>query len=350
MPKKPAKSDPLAAPAPFRAALAAWFGDEGRDYPWRRTRDPYAILVSEVMLQQTQVATVLGRNYYTDWLERFPDVAALAAASEAEILRAWEGLGYYSRARNLQNAARAVVAGHGGVFPTAPDAIRALPGVGRYTAGAVASFAFDLPLPIVDANVARVLARLFDFRREVDSAAGQRQLWEWAGALVPEGAGSRVHNSALMELGQRICTPRAPACAACPVARFCRAPAPESLPLKRPRRKTVERDEFAIYALRGGEILLHQEGRRRRQGLWKLPERPYDEVAGHPCVLRMKYSITHFRVSLFVHQAAGADAREGEGEAWHPVEALPDLAMPSPYRRALAKLADGRESIPLSGG
>ena len=141
------------------ADLVEWFRKAGRDYPWRRTRDPYAILVSEVMLQQTQISTVLDRGYYAKWLAQFPNFAVLAAAPESEILKAWEGLGYYRRARNLQRLAQTVVAEHGGVFPNEPTAIRALPGIGPYTAGAIASFAFGLPEPIVDGNVARVLSR-----------------------------------------------------------------------------------------------------------------------------------------------------------------------------------------------
>ncbi len=332
---------PTDDPQGFRTALAGWFGAVGKDYPWRRTHDPYAVLVSEVMLQQTQIATVLGRGFYARWMERFPDVATLSRATEAEVLRAWEGLGYYSRARNLQQAAQAVVAEHGGSFPRAPATIRALPGVGRYTAGAVASFAFDLPEPIVDANVARVLARLFDFQTEVDSTAGQRQLWDWATALVPEQSGARVHNSALMELGQVVCTPQAPACHRCPVAGYCTAADPSGLPRKKPKRQTIRRDEFAIFAVRNGTILLHQEGQRqgqrRRRGLWRLPERKARDVRGLPLIAKLKYSITHFRVSLFVYEDPEADRRKDE--AWHPLDEVADLAMPSPYRRALAAIA-----------
>ena len=161
--------DPLEDPAAFRRALAAWFRREGRDYPWRRTRDPYAILVSEVMLQQTQVATVLGRGFYTRFLERFPDTATLAAVDDDALLKAWEGLGYYRRARMLREAARAVEQGHGGRFPETFDEILALPGVGRYTAGAVLSFAFGKPSPVVDGNVARVLSRVLDSADPIDA-------------------------------------------------------------------------------------------------------------------------------------------------------------------------------------
>ncbi len=160
----PGAFDPSVEAADFARSLIDWFRREGRDYPWRRTRDPYAILVSEIMLQQTQIATVLGRGYYDRWFGTFPDVGSLAAAPEDALLKAWEGLGYYNRVRNLQRAARAVIDDHGGRFPDTVEGLLTLPGVGRYTAGAVASFAFDLPAPLVDGNVARVFSRLGDLR------------------------------------------------------------------------------------------------------------------------------------------------------------------------------------------
>lgn len=338
--KAPGNRSPLADAAAFRRVLGGWFRRVGRDYPWRRTTDPYAILVSEVMLQQTQIATVLGRGYYDRWIERFPDPATLAQAPEDAVLKAWEGLGYYRRARNLQATARAIVDRHGGVFPDDPEAIRALPGVGRYTAGAILSFAWDRPAAIVDGNVARVLARLLDCGEPVDGPSGQRLLWEWAERIQPARRGARVLNSALMELGQRICTPAAPSCGACPVAAFCAATCPASLPRKRPRTPTVARDEFAVFACRAGRILLHRESGRRREGLWRLPERTRGETRGRPVLLRMRYGIMHFRVALEIVEAAGDEAPR-EGEAWHPTGSLGELAMPSPYRRALDQLLGG---------
>ena len=229
--------------ARLRSKLVAWFGKAARDLPWRRTRDPYAILVSEVMLQQTQVATVIP--FYERWLARFPDFGALASADESEVLSVWQGLGYYSRARNLHRAAKTVVAAHGGEMPRDPMFIRALPGIGRYTAGAVASFAFDLPEPLVDANVARVLARLLDLHTPIDSTAGQAALWSAAIALVPQ-KGARTFNSALMELGALVCAPRTPQCLLCPIRTHCAAFAngtAESLPRKKPRRKQIALSE-----------------------------------------------------------------------------------------------------------
>src|SRR5215470_3253568 len=160
----------------LRRSLVGWYRRHGRDLPWRRTRDPYAVLVSEFMLQQTQVATVIP--YYHNWLRTFPNLASLARASENEVLRAWQGLGYYARARNLHATAKTVVDRHGGQFPRAIGQMQQLPGIGRYTAHAVASFAFNRRVPIVEANTARVLARLFNFHESIDSDPGRKKLWE----------------------------------------------------------------------------------------------------------------------------------------------------------------------------
>jgi A/G-specific adenine glycosylase len=204
----------------FRTRLLRWYGRHQRPLPWRRTRDPYAILVSEVMLQQTQVARV--EDYWTRFLRRYPTVVDLAAASADAVERSWEGLGYYARARNLHAAARAVVRDHGGAFPRDPDALVKLPGIGRYTAGAVASIAFDADVGTVDTNVARVLGRAFAVRGAKKSARRTRRLWTLAHALVPRGRAGDW-NQALMDLGATICTARAPRCPVCPVARACRS-------------------------------------------------------------------------------------------------------------------------------
>ena len=321
----------------FRAALLAWFRAEGRDYPWRQTTDPYAILVSEMMLQQTQIATVLGRGYYHRWMDTFPDVATLAAASENDILRVWEGLGYYSRARNLQKAAQGVLADHDGAFPRGIAGLLSLPGIGRYTAGAVASFAWNLPAPLVDGNVARVFTRLFACDDPIDQPAVQQQLWAWAETLLSRTK-PRLYNSALMELGQRICTPRSPACLICPVQSVCASagPAAASRPKKSPARATVLVFEHALFARRDGKILLHKECGKRRQGLWKLPERPAAETAALPEILTATYAITHHRVTLHIHSAPDATALAGE--TWRLLADLCALPMPGPYRKALNQL------------
>ncbi len=300
--------------------------------PWRRTRDPYAILVSEMMLQQTQVVTVLG--YYARWMELFPTIPVLAAAEESAVLHAWQGLGYYSRARNLHQAARAVMARHGGELPRALAELRALPGVGRYTAGAVATFAFDVATPIVDANIARVVARLFDVREAVDGTAGAARVWNLAEALQPRrGAGE--FNAALMELGALICTPRSPQCAVCPVAEFCAAPVPEDLPVKRARPTVIAVESRCGFIRRGGRVLLEQEQGRQWRGLWRLPTL-VRSPAGEP-ILRAQFSITRHRVSLAIFPAA-VPAILGANQRWCSRAEADALAMPSPHRRALAAL------------
>jgi A/G-specific adenine glycosylase len=308
----------------MRRALAQWFDRSARDLPWRRTRDPYRILVSEFMLQQTRVATVIP--YYERWLARFPTLSALAAAPEEEVLHTWQGLGYYSRARNLHRCAQAL----DGVLPRDVAALRALPGVGRYTAGAVATFAWNDPEPIVDANIARVLSRLIDIREPVDSARGAASLWRAAKELQPRRNAGQF-NAALMELGALICTSRAPQCGQCPIARWCTADDPAALPKKRPRTRTVRTAEDCAYVRRGKRVLLSQETGRRWRGLWRLPllKRQQTSVP----VSELSYSFTHHRVHLRVFETRAAEI--AQTAQWHDTDALERLAMPAPHRRAL---------------
>lgn len=255
----------------FRAALLEFFQSRKRDLPWRGTSDPYRILVSEVMLQQTRVETVIP--YYRKWMERFPDAAALAEAEVEEVLGTWQGLGYYGRARNLHRAVREIVARYDGRVPDSREALGELPGIGPYTSGAVASIAFGLAAPAVDGNVRRVLARVMDA-----AAPTASELERWAGGLVdPDRPGD--FNQALMELGSLVCTPRGPACPGCPVRAHCRAREAgtvEERPLPRARRKAPRVDEAVAVLMDtdnpGGPVLL-----RRRPadgllgGMWELP-------------------------------------------------------------------------------
>lgn len=207
-------------PAEFTADLLAWYAQHARVLPWRGNCNPYAIWVSEVMLQQTRVETVIP--YFERWMSRFPDLASLAQASQQDVLAAWEGLGYYSRARNLHKAAQMIFREMGGELPRDPKALSRLPGVGRYTAGAIASLAFGVDAPALDGNIRRVLARVFNLTEPARSAAGERRLWELAAENLPPGRAGD-YNQAMMDLGATICTPRAPDCPGCPVRRFCQA-------------------------------------------------------------------------------------------------------------------------------
>ena len=256
----------------LRRLLLDWYRSNRRDLPWRRTRDPYAIWISESMLQQTRVETVIP--YYQRFLERFPDVDALAGADLEDVLGLWAGLGYYSRARNLHRAAQSVVADHGGALPSDPAALRALPGVGRYTAGAVASIAFDRPEPIVDGNIVRVLTRLFGIEDEVGTPAVVRRLWEIATGFA-DGPQPGAVNQALMELGATVCTRRTPRCAACPLAQRCEARLrgdAEALPVRRKKPQPRAVEAVAGWVVRRGRVLAVQRpARGLLGGLWELP-------------------------------------------------------------------------------
>lgn len=233
------RATPLPSPAiarDFSRRLRAWFRRHGRDLPWRRTRDPYRILISELMLQQTQVSRVV--DFYAQFLERFPSLHALAAAPREHVVGAWEGLGYYARARNLHTLAVRVTRDGDGVLPREPAALRELPGIGAYTAGAVASFAFERRAELVDTNVARVLARVFAPRRNPKRARDLSQLWRIAASVLPRrGDTAWTHNQALMELGALVCTARVRHCTRCPVQRLCATRQAERQPA-RPARPT----------------------------------------------------------------------------------------------------------------
>ncbi|MEZ5387326.1 MAG: A/G-specific adenine glycosylase [Prosthecobacter sp.] len=331
-------------PGTVADALVAWFREHGKDYPWRRTRDPYAILVSEIMLQQTQITTVLDRGYYARWLHRFPDFHTLAAAGEEEVLKAWEGLGYYRRARNLHRLAKVILEDHGGTFPRDHAAMLALPGIGPYTAGAVASFAFGQATPIVDGNVTRVLVRLHNDRTPVDGTAGIKLLWQHADALVKSTDDPRALNSALMELGQTHCTPTKPACPLCPLQTACRAVDPETLPVKEKRQEISAVTERVVFVHTAEGVLLEQETGSRRTGLWKLPALPESLKAQPPPVLmRAQYGITRYKVTLWVHEAVGQMTEWPDSHRIVALHALDTTPMPAPYRRALRDLLKREE-------
>jgi A/G-specific adenine glycosylase len=318
--------------AEFRRALIRWYRKSGRDLPWRRTRDPYAILVSEFMLQQTQVAAVVP--FYNDWLRRFPDFVSLARASENDVLRAWQGLGYYARARNLHATARTVEERHGGSFPQSVEQMQRLPGIGKYTAHAVASFAFKQSMPIVEANTARVLTRLFDFRKPIDSAPATKTLWQNAAMLVPK-TNALLYNSALIDLGALICVSRQPKCGVCPVKEFCNAKDPQTLPARKSRAHMKRLTEKHAFVVRPGKILLEQSAARWR-GMWILP--PLQTVpANQQPIYESVFPFTNHRVALNVF-ARHRQKICGRLQRWIRISSLESIPIPSPHRRALRSL------------
>ncbi|MEX0886876.1 MAG: A/G-specific adenine glycosylase [Phycisphaeraceae bacterium] len=352
------------SPTVLRRRLLAWYGRHRRDLPWRldppARPDPYHILVSEAMLQQTQVATVI--SYYRRFLDRFPTLEALAAADEQEVLALWQGLGYYRRAQHLHAAACVIVADHASRVPDTAAALARLPGVGRYTAGAVASIAFDQPAPILDGNVARVLARVYAIAEPIDATATRTQLWQLAGELVPRRNAGQF-NQALMELGALCCLPRNPQCTRCPLRAECRAHRDDrvhELPRRSPRREPVNvTHHVAIIERSRGRSRVYVFMPRPASGLWsnmwQFPTlelaadarapRPADlldwvrEQTGLTCRLAatldaFTHQTTHRTIRVrasHLHITAGR-LRPRVGQ-WRKLDNLADLPLPNPHRR-----------------
>jgi A/G-specific adenine glycosylase len=323
--------NPAPPAALFRRSLLNWYRKHRRDLPWRRTADPYAILVSEFMLQQTQVATVIP--YYRELLRRFPDFATLAASSENDVLHAWQGLGYYTRARNLRATAIAVMEKHAGIFPRNLASIQELPGIGRYTANAIATFSFDQSVPIVEANIARVLSRVFNLQTPIDTSAGREQLWSAAAQLLPPRRAGQ-HNSAIMELGALVCTAR-PKCPSCPVRTFCRTTEPTILPRKKARPPLQLRTEHHGFSLRRRRVLLEQSQHRWR-GMWILPMLSSAPSARQP-LHRSEFPFTHHRITLAVYAYESA-AKKNQRQQWFSISELRLIPVPSPHRRAINEI------------
>ncbi|HXV18874.1 MAG TPA: A/G-specific adenine glycosylase, partial [Candidatus Omnitrophota bacterium] len=253
--------------------LLAWFEKNKRPLPWRRHYRPYDVWVSEIMLQQTQMDTVLP--YFERWMKSFPTLRSLADSDEKKVLKHWEGLGYYSRARNLHYTAKEIIEKHGGHFPDQYESILALKGVGRYTAGAIASIAFNQERPIVDGNVIRVLARLFAIDKAFDQGNNKEIFWSLQEKLIPKGQ-ARFFNQALMELGALVCTPQNPSCVVCPVRTFCKAYANdevEKYPIRKKRKKMVKVTAAALVLQKGGKYFIHRRPVGKIMGgLWEFPE------------------------------------------------------------------------------
>lgn len=291
------------------------------------------------MLQQTTVVAVIPR--YLAWIEQFPDVQALAAASEQEVLRAWQGLGYYTRAKRLREAALVITKDLGGDWPRTAQELKKLPGIGTYTAAAVASFAFGEAVAVVDANVSRVVARLDAMEKPVDTAAGRESVESIATAMLDRVLPA-THNNAMMELGATVCLPRAPLCEACPVAGHCvgRLRGAENFPMRKGRRVITRLECEHVFVVSGRGILLRQQQGARWAGLWTLPEAELRGIVADrdaPAMLTLTYPITRYRVTLRVWPGA-QEGRLHESCRWWPLRSLADCPMPSPHRKVLANL------------
>ncbi|WP_160164549.1 A/G-specific adenine glycosylase [Pedosphaera parvula] len=351
------------------SALLHWFSQSARDLPWRRTRDPYAIWVSEIMLQQTQVKTVIP--YWEHWMQNLPTIQSLAEAAPERIHKLWEGLGYYTRVRNMQQAAQEIMSRHDGSFPSDFDSILALKGIGRYTAGAIASIAFNQPKPLLDGNVIRVLTRLFGIAENPRDKITNEQLWSLAEALVVSASNSNNNkshpsacshlNQSLMELGALICTPRQPQCLICPVRQDCIAHHTgkvESLPNLGERTAATQRKFFAFVIEHQHRFLVTQ----RPAGvvnahLWEFPNLEVNPDLPHPTpatqidplrltlhsptpLCTIKHTITRYRITLQVFRAtlANPDTQTHLPTQWKTLAELHQLPFPSAHKKILKKL------------
>ncbi len=344
----------------FRRALLTWYAREHRKLPWRapvgQLGQPYHVLVSEAMLQQTQVATVV--DYFNRFTEELPTVQALAAADEQQVLRLWQGLGYYRRARNLHRAAQIIVDDHGGELPHTLEGLLSLPGVGRYSAGAIGSIALGLAEPVVDGNVMRVLARLFGIDTPTDAPATQKHMWEIATTLVPRRNNfPGDFNQAMMELGAVVCLPRGPKCAQCPVKRYCTAQAEgrtEELPVAPQRKKPKPVTHHVLALHRDGRYVFRRRGDEGLWvGLWEMPtsecgvrnvECGMAEALGLTCdtpvnIGSFMHITTHRLITFQVHRAemTGGKLTQGAGK-WRGLDDVDDLPLANPQCKVIRML------------
>ena len=337
------------------SALLDWFSLNARDLPWRNSRDPYAIWISEIMLQQTQVKTVIP--YWQRWMRELPTVQQLAQAPPEKYLKLWEGLGYYTRARNLQKAAQQICDDHDGKFPDNYDTILALPGIGRYTAGAICSIAYNQPTPILDGNVMRVLTRVFGIEGNPRDKGPNARLWQLAEQLVGQ-ASRRAHpeacshfNQSVMELGALVCTPRQPKCPTCPLQKNCvalREKKIDALPDLTKRAQTTKRNFVAFVVEKRGRFLVQQRPWHVVNArLWEFPNHEIGDgkqtalLPGMPKrapLCTIKHSITRYRITLAVYRATPA-LWKGSGGQWLRLADMQALAFSSAHRQILELIA-----------
>jgi len=340
----------------IQTKLLQWFKKNKRDLPWRKTKDPYAIWVSEIMLQQTQVATVIP--YYEKFLKTFPTVRSLAGANLSKVLKVWEGLGYYSRARNLHQAAKIIVNHSNGKIPDKLKDLLNLPGIGRYTAGAILSIAYNKKVPILDGNVKRVLSRLFVVSGHPKKT--EKILWPLSESLIPKGSPG-AFNQALMDLGSMICTPKNPNGLSCPLKNLCQgylSGKPESFPLRSVKKKVPHIEAIAAVIQKDGKVLIHQRPPHGLLGgLWEFPNWRIERKKDLKEYLRQmvkrqigltvkckeplgsfKQTYSHFKLTLHVYHCQVVDGiRNGK---WIPIKNLGQLAM-SRINRRIAEMIDG---------
>ncbi len=343
----------------FRRRLLAWYSKHARDLPWRKSTNPYRVWVSEVMLQQTQVETV--KPYFQRFMKAFPTVKKLADADEQDVLRLWEGLGYYRRARGLHAAAKQIVAEHAGRFPRDALTLQSLPGIGRYTAGAIASIAFDQRTPILEANTIRLFARLIGYRDDPTKSAGQKLLWQTAEDVLPRKEIARF-NQALMELGSLVCKPSNPLCGECPIAALCVANqtgAQDKIPVSTKKTNFTDVSEAAVVVRKKGNVLVRQCAENQRwAGLWDFPrfaiesEGPLfvrDELIAKVheqtgititpggLLKTIKHGVTRYRITLECYEAEFASGRRRPYMRWCSPDELSNLPLSS-TGRSIAKL------------
>ena len=351
----------------FRGCVLGWYGKHRRAMPWRNTDDPYKIWVSEVMLQQTQVATV--ESYYHRFIHRFPTVHHLAGARPDEVMKAWEGLGYYGRARHLLRAAKDIVSRFGGMVPDNIDDLLSLPGIGRYTAGAILSIAYGSPVPVLDGNVKRLLTRVFHITENVDKTGTQKILWTLAEALIPR-ARVGVFNQGMMELGAVVCKPGQPLCVSCPLAGICEArrlSIMTELPVRTPRKPIPHYDVTAGIIWKDGKLLItRRPPKGLLGGLWEFPGGKLEKGEDlESCLIReireelgirievqepiivVKHAYSHFRITLHAFRCKYAGGRirlfECDDYRWITPKELERFAFPAADHRIIEVLMKQKE-------